>query len=108
MEIKNATLHPDTRSGRQVTLVPFSDGADIRDYAPSAWTQDTGTGILRDYWPGLVRWWRDPQGRGVYRRRPELEGSEPSDTGASESTYPVYCGLGLGRRRGGAPVSLHG
>ena len=57
---------------------------------PSAGTGDTRPGICPDYRLGLVRWRQGQQGRCIHRRRQELEGSEASDAGAYEGTYPVH------------------
>ena len=86
----------------------FQWGAEIRDHAAFSRTGNARPGLCPDHRLGLVRWRQGQQGRRIHRRRPELEGSEASDAGAYEGAYPVHFRLGLGRRRGDAPVSLHG
>ena len=64
--------------------------------------------ILRDNRLGVVRHGRHSQGRGIHRRRPELEGREASGAGVANGAHPVSFGLDVGRGRDGASVPLHG
>src|SRR5215471_3459836 len=107
LEREHESFGLEARPWRQGALVPFSVWSEIRDYTAFGGIEDPLSGICPDYRPGVVRRGHGHEGGSLHGRRPELEGSEASCARASQGAYPLYLRLGLGRTRGGDPVSLH-
>ena len=91
---------------REGPLVPVRARSEVGHHA-AVGRSAVEPGILRDYRSGVDGRRRRAKGRGLDRRRTDLQERGTSAAGASVCAHAVPLSVDVERRRGGAPVALH-